>query len=126
MQKRWILVFAILLAACVGRSSLLESTLDVCTEGINVPEVIIFQSNRNNGSHYFLMTPDGGNLRMLKIGVPENAFVEMLVWSFALNKFLLGFNYEIYISDRDGGNLLNLTKTPAQVENHPVPSPNGE
>jgi TolB protein len=133
MRKIWVFVLALILTACAGRSSptplvsVLRSPLTTPSGVINEPEVIIFQSTRSESTHYFMMTPDGGSLQPFSINMPDGATViEELVWSPVTSKFLLVLNGEIYISDREGKNLLNLTNTPSQVESHPVPSPDGQ
>jgi Tol biopolymer transport system component len=132
IRRSWIFVFIVFLAACVWRPSpalfvsVFRSPLTTSSMGINEPEVIIFQSTRSGSTHYYMITPDGRNLQMFGINAPEGATVEELVWSPALKKILLALNGEIYISDREGKNLFNLTNTPFKVESHPVPSPDGQ
>lgn len=131
-----IFLFALAITACnrgsqsAGSPLASKSSLPTPPSLAGAEEVIIFMSNRDGGERLYTMAPDGTNVQMVHLGgMPQNALIDRPVWSHALNKFLLsatvGSDSDIYLVNRDGSDLVNLTNTPLQVEAHPAPSPDG-
>ena len=139
----WCVLFTLMLTtACSRRAQPAESPLAPVSPLPTSPpydevvddeivEAIIFKSDRDGSKRYYTMTPNGTNVQVMNLGEwPENARMGPPIWSHALNKFLLkvdlGSDSDIYVINRDGSGLVNLTNTPLQIEAHPIPSPNGE
>ena len=131
-RKLAILIFVtltLLNSACGSSAETPQTTAAPQTS--SEPELILFFSERDGTQRLYTMTPDGQNVQLLDIpGLPANALIDLPVWYPTVNKYLTtvttSIDSEIYIFDRDGSNLTNLSNSPGFFDSTATISPDGQ
>lgn len=111
---------------------LLVAVLAACSKKALPTTEILFLSDRDGEHELYAMDVDGGQVRrVLSVDdLPPGGQLSRPVWNPALGRLFFSVsttsNADIYVCDRSGDHLQNLTDTPSRYEDHPVPSPSGD
>jgi Tol biopolymer transport system component len=95
------------------------------------PSMILFGSTRDGSVRYYLMDPNGGNVKLIDQGkFPYNTSLDRPIWSIEAKKYFFSASQnntaDLYSINSDGSGLVNLTNTPGIYEGSLTLSPDSK